>query len=522
MKKLAVIIAVLVTIGALSWVAVFSWKNLRSSSVIPEPPEDITKIINETDMPLKIPPGFKMEIFAKNLPGARVMKFVPYGGMVVSQTSQGTVSYLERDEFSKVIRQQVILRGLKKPHGLAVRVSDLGEPFLYVAEEDKISRAPFGSYDEMKLQKLVDLPDNGHNFTRTIEFGPDGRLYVSIGSSCNVCYEKDERNAKIYSMNPDGSDFKEHARGLRNTVFFTWSYVDGKMWGTDMGRDLLGDDLPPDEINIIEKGEDYGWPLCYGKNVFDPTVHTNDHQYIVGHCTQIEIPSHIDIPAHSAPLGLAFIPEEGWPEDYWYDLLVAYHGSWNRSVPTGYKIVRFKLDAHGKYEGVEDFVSGWLTADGALGRPVDILVQPGGTVYISDDKAGVIYKMSRISEVEPGDKKEEQEFRTDKGKTDLIFVNTPERNESIQNPLVVKGEARGNWYFEASFPVRLFDANGKELAVAVAQAKGNWMTADFVPFEVTLRFSQPETETGTLVLEKDNASGLPEHDDALRIPIRFE
>jgi len=231
----------------------------------------------------------------------------------------------------------------------------------------------------------------GGHFTRTLKFGPDDRLYVSIGSSCNVCVEKDERRAAIYTLNRDGSDFKKFASGLRNTVFFDWSYVDGRMWGTDMGRDLLGDDIPPDEINILEEGKNYGWPNCFGKNIHDTNFDKN--VYIQDPCLD-KTPPVVEMQAHSAPLGLAFVPEEGWPEDFWYDLIVAFHGSWNRSVPTGYKLVRIKLDAQGNYEGTEDFVTGWLQGNSALGRPVDILIQSGGTMFVSDDKAGVIYKIS--------------------------------------------------------------------------------------------------------------------------------
>lgn len=155
-----------------------------------------------------------------------------------------------------------------------------------------------------------------------------------------------------------------------------------------MGRDWLGDDLPPDEINLIADGKDYGWPYCYGKNEIDPFGRD-----VPAELCHLQIPSFIDIPAHSAPLGIAVVPEEGWPEDYWYDLIVAYHGSWNRSQPTGYKVVRHKLDAKGNYEGVEELITGWLVSEGALGRPVDILIEPGGKMYISDDKAGVIYKV---------------------------------------------------------------------------------------------------------------------------------
>jgi len=167
----------------------------------------------------------------------------------------------------------------------------------------------------------------------------------------------------------------------------------GKVWATEMGRDLLGDDLPPDEINIIEQGRDYGWPFCFGRNVHD----TNFDPSHKRRCSEPEsFPSHINVPAHSAPLGLAFFPEGVWPEEFRNDLLVAYHGSWNRSVPTGYKIVRYRLDSEGRNLGAEDFITGWLTKEGALGRPADIMALPEGrTIFISDDKAGVIYRLYR-------------------------------------------------------------------------------------------------------------------------------
>ena len=180
------------------------------------------------------------------------------------------------------------------------------------------------------------------------------------------------------------------------------------MWATEMGRDLLGDDIPPDEINIIEEGKNYGWPNCYGKNIHDDNFDKNT--YIRNPCMEpFETGSHVDLQAHSAPLGLAFVPEwgidsnmcfegleaacgGGFPDEYWNDLIVAYHGSWNRTNPTGYKLVRVKMDDYGNSIGVEDFITGWLGPKGVLGRPVDVKFH-NGALYVSDDKAGVIYKI---------------------------------------------------------------------------------------------------------------------------------
>ncbi len=325
--------------------------------------------MNTTGIPLTLPDGFSISIFAENLPNVRVIKFDSLGNAWVSQPSQGTVSQLEIKD-GKVVSQAAVFRGLNNPHGLAFDPENPAT--FYIAEETKISSTKV--YSEDSLHKIADLPGGGGHFTRTLGFGPDKRLYVSIGSSCNVCEEKDNRRAKIFSMNPDGSDFKEYARGLRNSVFFTWK--EGKMWATEMGRDYLGDDLPPDEINIVEEGRDYGWPVCYGKNIPDDNAD----------CSQ-KTGSAIDIPAHSAPLGLAFLDS---------DLLVAYHGSWNRSTPTGYKIVRVKFDRAGNYQSMEDFITGWLKDGKLYGRPVDIVSGPDGALYVTDDKAGLIYRIAKL------------------------------------------------------------------------------------------------------------------------------
>ncbi len=402
-KKIAYIVLAVVVIGLLA--AGIYWKQLRGIwPSIAKPPGNISDIIdqnnagedqvppgeNATAFPLKLPDGFKIEVFAKDLPGARVMAFDGLGNMWVSQTSQGKVTQLEIKE-GKVISKSEVFRGLDSPHGIAI-----DNLKMYLAEENKVSSVAL--YSEDTLHKIADLTSKaGGHFSRTIEIGPDGKLYVSIGSSCNVCREDDPKRASIYVMDKDGKNMRQYAKGLRNSVFFDWSDVDGSMWATEMGRDLLGDDTPPDEINVIKDGGNYGWPNCYGANIHDDDFDKNI--YIRNPCMEpFETPSKVDLQAHSAPLGLDFIPEEGWPEEYWYDLIVAFHGSWNRTTPTGYKLARIKLDSKGNYQGTEDFITGWLTNKGALGRPVDVIAQPGGILYVSDDKAGVIYKISSTVE----------------------------------------------------------------------------------------------------------------------------
>lgn len=337
-----------------------------------------------------------METVAENLPNARVMVRDGFGNLWVSRPSAGIVSQLVMSG-GIITEQHDLLRGLDRPHGLAI---DPQNGFtLYVAQETTLSRVHL--YSDAPLETIATFPPGGRHFTRTLGFGPDGRLYVSLGSTCDVCVEPNELHGTIISMNPDGSDQKIYARGLRNAVFFTWHPVDGSMWATEMGRDMLGDDLPPDEVNIIKEGAHYGWPYCYGDRIRD----TSFEPQTAFDCSITEPPKLL-IPAHSAPLGLSFIPEEGWPagrspegggwpEEYWYDLLVALHGSWNRSAPAGYSIARFPLNAEGKSEGpMQEFITGWKDGSATLGRPVDLRAEPGGALYITDDRAGVVYRVS--------------------------------------------------------------------------------------------------------------------------------
>jgi len=403
-RRIISLAIIAVTALALIAVSIFFWDDLRGIlPLIRQPSADIAEVLSaeevssggsrdETDNSLiKLRPGFEISILSGQVPAARVLALGPEGGLWVSQTGIGKVTRIGLED-GKYTGQDTVFEGLDDPHGLAF---DPREPdMLYIAQEKSISRVMIGENGEPSgsLEKIIDLPAGGRHYTRTIGFGGDGRLYVSIGSTCDVCDEEDDRHAAIYSLKRDGTDFQRFASGLRNAVFFRVHPVTGEIWATEMGRDNLGDDLPPDEINIVLEGRDYGWPYCYGQNVQDTDFDSSEEASSI--CSDAE-PSYIDLQAHSAPLGLDFIPPgPGWPDEYAFDLLVAYHGSWNRSIPTGYKIVRFLLDDEGDYLGREDFAWGWLTEDGSvLGRPVDILILPEGTAYISDDRAGVIYRL---------------------------------------------------------------------------------------------------------------------------------
>lgn len=389
-KRTLVIAITLIVLIVLVWVVVFYFPEFRGSRPAFGPlVGNIAKEIKEAEVeeldkefPLTLPSGFSISILSDNVPAARVLIVDSNNHLYVSQTKIGQISKINLQNG----RQEVFIANLKRPHGLSFDPKD--QQMLYIAEEDRISRVNVDAPDQ--IEKIADLPQVGRHFTRSLAFGSDGKLYLSIGSTCDTCIEKDERHGTIMVMNKDGSDFRLFATGLRNAVFIRLSPFDN-LWVTEMGRDFLGDDLPPDEINIIKKAGFYGWPYCYGKNIHDEQF--DNSKNASRFCKNDAIASFIDIPAHSAPLGLDFVPISNWPRDYHGDLIVAYHGSWNRTIPTGYKLVRMKLDDRGNYQGVEDFIDGWLTNEGALGRPTDVLITDDGVLYISDDKAGVIYRV---------------------------------------------------------------------------------------------------------------------------------
>ena len=292
----------------------------------------------------------------------------------------------------KAERVVKVLTDLNGPNSIAFH-----DGKLYVAEVNKVVRY---DWDEKILRatnprKVVDLPSSGGgHMTRTILFA-SSKMYVAAGSSCNVCKETDPRRATVMEFNEDGSGQRIFASGLRNAVGLTFNPRTGTVWTTDNGRDWLGDNLPPDEINDLGKnGGDFGWPYCYGNRVADLKFSSD----AASRCGST-VPAKVELQAHSAPLGLAFDEGSMFPADYKGNLFVAFHGSWNRSVPTGYKVVRIKLDENNNPTGVEDFITGWMPPDASratrpIGRPVGILFGSDGSLYVSDDKSGAIYHVT--------------------------------------------------------------------------------------------------------------------------------
>ncbi|MGH7897100.1 MAG: PQQ-dependent sugar dehydrogenase, partial [Candidatus Binatia bacterium] len=270
---------------------------------------------------------------------------------------------------------------------------DVRDGWLYVAETSAIGRVRLGA-DEGHLQGdyeriVTGLPEGGNHWTRTIRFGPDGKLYATVGSSCNACFEKDPRRAAMLRFEPDGSGGRIWASGLRNSVDFDWRPETGDLYATDNGRDLLGDDEPPCELNRIVEGGFYGWPIANGDRVADP-----DHGEGRSPGIARSLPPVHGFRPHTAPLGIAFLRDPRWPDEYRGAAVVALHGSWNRTKKIGYEVVTLHWNADGTIEE-RKLLTGLLENEDVIGRPVGVAEGPDGAVYVSDDYAGLIYRIGR-------------------------------------------------------------------------------------------------------------------------------
>lgn len=337
---------------------------------------------------LTVPAGFAVEQWAAGIANARALRLTPAGDLLVSTPRSGRIVLVERDGDGDGRADGIrpLLEGLDRPHGI-----DLHEGWLYVGETGAIARVrfdPWARRTEGALERIVTgLPAGGNHWTRTVRFGPDGWMYVSVGSSCNACIESDPRRAAILRFRPDGSGGETFATGLRNSVGLAWRPAGGELYATDNGRDLLGDDFPPCELNHIVPGGFYGWPFANGNRVPDPDLGAGHEREIAR-----SIPPVHGFRAHNAPLGITFLRAESWPEPYRGAALVALHGSWNRTRKDGYEVVSLHWGRDGRIEE-RPFLSGFLRDDEVIGRPVDVAEGPDGALYVSDDYGGAIYRV---------------------------------------------------------------------------------------------------------------------------------
>jgi glucose/arabinose dehydrogenase len=402
---LAAIILATALAGAGTWAA-FSRSGSRSTAT-PTPraaasptasPVTVTASAGRApDAPLQLPAGYVVHVFADRLGVARDLQFSPGGTLLVSDPAANTITALPDHNHDGVADEaKVVARGASGgqnqtgAHGLAFYQDQL-----YVAETSRVVRY---HWDESTLtatfdRELFKLPANGGNHgRRSLAFDTAGHLYVSVGSTCNVCQETDFRYATILQTDADGNHLRTFATGLRNAPFLAVNPTSGELWATEMGRDNLGDNIPPDEINIIRAGanntpQNYGWPICYDDRVHDTQFDHNT--YPSDPCTPT-IPPIFKVPAHNAPLGLAFINSAQFPANQQRDLLVAYHGSWNRTVPDGYKVVRLTVRGN-TITSSTDFITGFIHDGTVSARPVDLAFDAPGNLYLSDDKTGTVY-----------------------------------------------------------------------------------------------------------------------------------
>jgi glucose/arabinose dehydrogenase len=367
--------------------------NIGGPSSLPDQPAPTAIPLAENAVPLAdvpgksltLPPGFAVTVFAEGLDGPRMMTLGPDGQVYVAERAAGRILRLpDADQDGRADQVEILADGLSAPSSLAF----YQDGSLYVAETTRVLRfPPLGQKQSFgDPQVVIDgLPSGGHN-TRTVLFSPDyADLFVSIGSSCNVCEESDQRRAAIMRYNPDGSDGQVYAEGLRNAVGITFRLGTDQLWATNNGRDFLGDDLPPETVYLVQDGKDYGWPYCHSRRIIDPQFGTDSS------CQEVEAPM-VEMQAHSAPLGLEFYSGDAFPTQYQGDLFVAFHGSWNRSQPVGYKIVRIPIDGD-TLGPAEDFAVGWLDNGSKWGRPVDVLTAADGSLLVSDDSGGRIFRI---------------------------------------------------------------------------------------------------------------------------------
>ena len=346
---------------------------------------------------LNLAPGFKINIFAVEVSGARSLELTSEGALFVGSRGAGNV-YALRDTDGDFVAdsQYTIAAGLTQPNGVAYR-----DGSLFVAEINRVIRFDdiidnLGSPPEYVVVNDSLPSDRSHGW-KFIRFGPDGRLYVPVGAPCNICERTDDpRYTSILGMNPDGTGLEIYASGIRNTVGFDWNPVDGSLWFTDNGRDMLGDDLPPDELNRADrKGLHFGYPYCHGGDIPDPDF--GDRR----DCSEFE-PPQMKLGPHVAALGMRFYTGEMFPAEYRNQIFIAEHGSWNRSNKIGYRITLVRLGDNNRAVSYEDFITGWLQdGDNVIGRPVDLEQMPDGSLLISDDYANRIYRLSYEEPVTP-------------------------------------------------------------------------------------------------------------------------
>jgi glucose/arabinose dehydrogenase len=336
---------------------------------------------------IKVPPGFSINVFATDVTNARSLALGSRGTVFVGTRSAGDVfALVDEDKDGKADRKFTIASGLNSPNGVA-----FSDGSLYVAEISRILRydnieANLGSPPRPVVVSNR-FPEDRYHGWKFIAFGPDGKLYVPVGAPCNICEPDSDRYANIMRMNLDGTGLEVFARGVRNSVGFDWHPETRELWFNDHGRDLLGDDLPADELNHAPKaGMHFGYPFCHQGDTPDPEYGSKRN------CADFTPPA-LNQGGHVAPDGLRFYTGSMFPREYRNSIFIAQHGSWNRTRKSGYRVISVSLKDN-RADRVEVFAEGWLRDEKSWGRPVDLLVMPDGSLLISDDQADAIYRVT--------------------------------------------------------------------------------------------------------------------------------
>lgn len=364
------------------------------------PPKEVTRITHSTNYPehldflpemvnlLKVPAGWKVSVAASGLGKPRMLYLMPDGSMYVTRRDAGDVLLLkDPNGDGKFDDVKTVVAEFKGVHGITMK-----DGMLYLCNNNELRRYKINPDGMLTDKEMLfnDMPSAGQHPNRTMDFGPDGKLYISIGTLCNDCKEMDREAATIVQVDPATWKRTIFASGLRNTIGFDWHPQTGEFWGFDNGGDAKGDDWPPEELNLLQQGKNYGYPFAYAKRELDETredpAGNSKDKWV-----ETTEPSTMEFQAHMAPIAFQFFPTSA---PFSGDGIIAWHGSWNRSKPVGFKVQRVRF-ANGKPVGAEDFLTGFLKGKTRFGRPAGVAISANGTVFISDDANGVLYRISQ-------------------------------------------------------------------------------------------------------------------------------
>ena len=395
--------------SAILWCCLTIIASIMTATTAQANPAELSEIPKNLADVIHLPTGFKLNVFAKlkagrsdYFSGPRMMTFDEQGNLLVSTGLQNQVWLLPDANHDGIADSNVLISDrLNGPQGLAF----VGGKLL-VANQDGVVQLEQSNGKVIIKSFISNLPSGGHTL-KNIKLGPDGYLYINVGSSCNVCAETNPLRATLLRYTAEGkaagalvtlghhAPSSIYAYGLRNAQGFAWQPETDAMYATNNGADMradrqngkANDAIPPEHLNIIEAGKHYGWPHCWGNQVTDQNFIGTE-----GFCKNTQPPT-IMFDSHSTPIGITFLKQANFPAEYKNDAIVALHGSWNRDEPSGYKLVRVKFK-NNQAIAIEDFATGWLKNKEAWGRPVDVVIGPDGALFISDDRAGLIYRIT--------------------------------------------------------------------------------------------------------------------------------